>query len=127
MHLVTFQHDGHSRLGALYERGGQALVVDLNAEDPRVPDNILDFLKAGDAVQTLARELVQAVPTAAVYEQKSVTLKAVIPNPGKIICIGLNYRDHAAETNQALPQVPIVFAKYDNTIVGPGDPIILPQ
>jgi 2-keto-4-pentenoate hydratase/2-oxohepta-3-ene-1,7-dioic acid hydratase in catechol pathway len=54
-------------------------------------------------------------------------LHAPVPNPGKIIAIGLNYEDHAAETGQSLPDKPIVFAKYVNTVVGPGEPIVIPQ
>src|SRR5918998_1533558 len=50
-------------------------------------------------------------------------LHAPLARPGKIIAIGLNYEDHAAETGAEIPDKPIVFAKYPNTIVGPGDPI----
>jgi 2-keto-4-pentenoate hydratase/2-oxohepta-3-ene-1,7-dioic acid hydratase in catechol pathway len=49
-----------------------------------------------------------------------------IDRPGKIICVGLNYKDHAEETGQALPQRPLLFAKWNNVLVGPGDPIVLP-
>jgi 2-keto-4-pentenoate hydratase/2-oxohepta-3-ene-1,7-dioic acid hydratase in catechol pathway len=49
-----------------------------------------------------------------------------IARPGKVIAIGLNYEDHAAETGAEIPEKPIVFAKYPNTIVGPGDPIRIP-
>jgi len=50
-----------------------------------------------------------------------------ISHPRKIICIGLNYRDHAAEAKMTLPDVPTVFAKYPNTIVGHLHPIVLPK
>ena len=50
-----------------------------------------------------------------------------ITRPGKIIAIGLNYSDHAAETGAEIPEKPIVFAKYPNTITGPGDPIRIPR
>lgn len=50
-----------------------------------------------------------------------------IPVPGKILCIGLNYRDHAAEQNVALPERPIVFSKHSNTLIGPGEPIRIPK
>jgi 2,4-diketo-3-deoxy-L-fuconate hydrolase len=53
-------------------------------------------------------------------------LHAPIARPAKIICIGLNYEDHAAETGQEIPEKPIVFAKYPNTIVGPGEAIRIP-
>ncbi|WFE43134.1 fumarylacetoacetate hydrolase family protein [Verrucosispora sp. WMMD1129] len=47
--------------------------------------------------------------------------------PGKIVCIGLNYRDHAAETGAALPAEPVVFLKAADTVVGPGDPVLVPR
>jgi 2,4-diketo-3-deoxy-L-fuconate hydrolase len=49
-----------------------------------------------------------------------------IDRPGKIICVGLNYRDHAEEQGTALPEAPLLFAKWQNTLVGPGDPIVIP-
>jgi 2-keto-4-pentenoate hydratase/2-oxohepta-3-ene-1,7-dioic acid hydratase in catechol pathway len=56
-----------------------------------------------------------------------VRLLAPIPDPDKILCIGLNYRDHAEETGMAAPAVPIVFAKFRNSLAGATDPIILPD
>ncbi len=49
-----------------------------------------------------------------------------IERPGKIVCIGLNYRDHAEEQGVALPEAPLLFAKWQNTLIGPGDPIVIP-
>jgi 2-keto-4-pentenoate hydratase/2-oxohepta-3-ene-1,7-dioic acid hydratase in catechol pathway len=49
-----------------------------------------------------------------------------IERPQKIICVGLNYRDHAEEQGVAVPEQPILFAKWPNTLVGPGEPIVLP-
>jgi 2-keto-4-pentenoate hydratase/2-oxohepta-3-ene-1,7-dioic acid hydratase in catechol pathway len=49
-----------------------------------------------------------------------------IPRPGKIVCVGLNYRDHAAEGGQDLPKAPLLFAKWPNTLVGDGDPVVIP-
>jgi 2-keto-4-pentenoate hydratase/2-oxohepta-3-ene-1,7-dioic acid hydratase in catechol pathway len=47
--------------------------------------------------------------------------------PGKIICVGLNYHDHAAEQGTALPEEPLLFGKFANALCGPGDPIVLPM
>jgi acylpyruvate hydrolase len=127
MRLVTFLQNGETRLGVLQVQNGQEMVVDLNRAEPRLPANILEFLAAGEPARRLAADTLQRVPATAIHELKAVVLKAPILNPSKIICIGLNYRDHAAETNQALPEVPVVFAKYANTIIGPGEPIILPH
>jgi 2-keto-4-pentenoate hydratase/2-oxohepta-3-ene-1,7-dioic acid hydratase in catechol pathway len=50
-----------------------------------------------------------------------------IARPGKIVCIGLNYRDHAAETGAALPEEPVVFLKAPDTVVGPFDDVLIPR
>ncbi len=50
-----------------------------------------------------------------------------IPRPGKIVCVGLNYRDHASESAMELPAAPLLFAKWPNGLVGPGEPIVLPH
>lgn len=49
-----------------------------------------------------------------------------IPVPGKIICVGLNYKDHAEESKMELPARPLLFSKWSNTLIGPGEPIVLP-
>ena len=49
-----------------------------------------------------------------------------IDPPGKIVCVGLNYRDHAEEQGAKLPKAPLLFAKWGNTLIGAGEPIILP-
>jgi 2,4-didehydro-3-deoxy-L-rhamnonate hydrolase len=49
-----------------------------------------------------------------------------IERPGKIVCVGLNYRDHAEEQGAALPEEPLLFAKFPNTLIGPGEPIVIP-
>jgi len=49
-----------------------------------------------------------------------------IERPGKIVCVGLNYRDHAAETGQQAPERPMLFAKWPTALIGPGDPIRVP-
>jgi len=49
-----------------------------------------------------------------------------IPRPGKIVCVGLNYRDHAEEQGAALPEAPLLFAKFPTALVGPGDAIVIP-
>src|SRR4029450_296168 len=49
-----------------------------------------------------------------------------IDRPGKIVCIGLNYRDHAEEQGVPLPEAPLLFAKWGNALIGPGEPIVIP-
>ena len=52
---------------------------------------------------------------------------APVPRPGKLICIGLNYRDHAAESNMPIPERPVVFSKFSTAVIGPGEPVVLPD
>jgi 2-keto-4-pentenoate hydratase/2-oxohepta-3-ene-1,7-dioic acid hydratase in catechol pathway len=61
------------------------------------------------------------------FDVATTRLLAPIPRPPKIICIGLNYRDHAAESNMAIPETPTVFSKYPTSVIGPGQPIVLPK
>ena len=63
----------------------------------------------------------------AVSELSAVTLMAPVPRPPKLICVGLNYRDHAIESNMEIPKVPTIFNKFPNTVIGPGAPIVLPK
>jgi 2-keto-4-pentenoate hydratase/2-oxohepta-3-ene-1,7-dioic acid hydratase in catechol pathway len=49
-----------------------------------------------------------------------------IERPGKIVCVGLNYRDHAEEQGAELPSAPLLFAKWPNALIGPGEPIVIP-
>jgi 2-keto-4-pentenoate hydratase/2-oxohepta-3-ene-1,7-dioic acid hydratase in catechol pathway len=56
----------------------------------------------------------------------AITLLAPVSRPGKIVCIGLNYRDHAAEARLPVPDVPVVFAKFATAVLSPGAPIRLP-
>ncbi len=61
------------------------------------------------------------------YNPSSVRLLPPVPDPRKIICVGLNYRDHAEETGSPIPPEPILFSKYPTTLVGHLEPIILPR
>jgi len=55
-----------------------------------------------------------------------VKIEAPVPRPGKVICIGLNYRNHAIESGMDIPKSPIIFSKFQTCVVGPGDPIRIP-
>jgi 2-keto-4-pentenoate hydratase/2-oxohepta-3-ene-1,7-dioic acid hydratase in catechol pathway len=61
------------------------------------------------------------------YEQSEVKLLAPVPRPPKFICVGLNYRDHAAEARMEIPKVPTIFSKFSSAVIGPSEPIVLPK
>lgn len=127
MKLVMFHQDGALRLGALREENAKSYVTDLNKQDPSLPSDIIAFLEGGDATLAQAKKVLAATPAASGMALESVKLAAPIPRPGKILCIGLNYRDHAAESGMALPEFPTVFTKYNNTVIGTGEPIVIPS
>jgi 2-keto-4-pentenoate hydratase/2-oxohepta-3-ene-1,7-dioic acid hydratase in catechol pathway len=52
---------------------------------------------------------------------------APVPRPGKIICIGLNYRDHAEESNMPIPEKPVCFSKFSSCVIAPGEPVVIPS
>jgi 2-keto-4-pentenoate hydratase/2-oxohepta-3-ene-1,7-dioic acid hydratase in catechol pathway len=80
------------------------------------------LLAAGcDAIRTLAATT--GVERLALGE---LELGPPVPDPQKIVCLGLNYRDHAEETGMAAPSAPILFAKFANSLIGPGAPIVRP-
>jgi 2-keto-4-pentenoate hydratase/2-oxohepta-3-ene-1,7-dioic acid hydratase in catechol pathway len=68
----------------------------------------------------------QGVATAPPRSLADVKLLAPVPRPGKIICVGLNYRDHARETGQDIPTEPVLFSKFANSVVGPGADVVVP-
>jgi 2-keto-4-pentenoate hydratase/2-oxohepta-3-ene-1,7-dioic acid hydratase in catechol pathway len=103
---------------------GPGTLVDLTAAEPSLPAD-LGRLLAEERAGRLAALAVNAPETARV-QLDQVRLAAPVPRPSKIIGIGLNYRDHAAETGQELPTRPTVFAKFPNALSGPYDPIVLP-
>ncbi|WP_432511261.1 fumarylacetoacetate hydrolase family protein [Kineococcus sp. SYSU DK001] len=62
-----------------------------------------------------------------VLDQQDLRVGSPVPRPGAVVCIGLNYRDHAAETGAALPTEPVVFLKMPSTVVGPTDEVLVPR
>ncbi|MFA9444493.1 fumarylacetoacetate hydrolase family protein [Egicoccus sp. AB-alg6-2] len=79
---------------------------------------------AGGGIERLADAL--ATRELPAMDAAGQRIGAPITRPGKVICIGLNYADHAAESGMALPQEPVVFFKASNTVVGPNDDVLLP-
>ena len=120
MKLVSFREGGSDRVGA---RNGDQ-IVDLSAADASIPSDMRSFLEAGDSALSAAAAVVDSGPS---FSADAVQVLAPISNPEKLVCIGLNYADHAEESGMDIPTEPIVFSKYASTIIGPGDTIKLPR
>jgi 2-keto-4-pentenoate hydratase/2-oxohepta-3-ene-1,7-dioic acid hydratase in catechol pathway len=99
--------------------------VDLHASDPALPGSVRELLAAGaEGLREAAR--VSRSGAAVRYVREAVPLLPPIVDPPKIICLGLNYRDHAAETGARLPREPILFSKYATALIGHEAAIVLP-
>src|SRR3712207_4058373 len=85
--------------------------VDLHATDPSLPSGVRRLVEAGPPAWEAAGQAAQR-PGAIKYEAAGVKLLPPIPDPPKIVCLGLNYRDHAVESGAPIPREPILFSKY---------------
>src|SRR5262245_47968007 len=89
--------------------------------------SIIDVLTGGEQALAKARDWATSPAASCVHTAAQCKLMAPVPRPPKLICVGLNYRDHAAESNMAIPEVPTIFSKFSSCVIGPGDPIVLPK
>lgn len=130
MRVVRYEgSDRVTRLGALTDSGVIDLKVAASAAGIAVDTftDIASFLSAGEAGVRNAGKLVQEASKAASTPLENVVLRAPLPKPGKIIAVGLNYRDHSMEAGaKEPPKTPIIFAKFTTSICGPGDSIVIP-
>ncbi len=137
MKIVRFSQNGQTpRLGVLMgDRIGdvQASLIATLAKRGVVraaeiaaalaPQSARGFIEGGAA----SRDAVAGITEWVTVPAGSARLHAPIHDPGKFICIGLNYADHAAEANLPVPKEPPIFAKWNNTILDPGEPILRPR
>ncbi len=121
MRLVTFDDGSGPRAGVLLG----ASIAAVSALDAPA-DSVRGLLEALDPTE-LAALGERAALASDLIPVASVRLHAPVLDPQKIICLGLNYRDHAAETGQEIPSAPMWFAKFANSLCGSGQYILLPS
>lgn len=119
MRLASFRHAGAPKIGAVVDGG----IVDLSALSKGSWTSLRDVIanKALDQLAMLAKG------QRADLKVEDVELLPTIPNPDKILCIGLNYASHVGEVGRELPKVPSVFSRLHNTLVPHGGNMIRPQ
>ena len=121
MRFVTFQAEGQGRPGVL---SGEDTVLDLSSIGF---ETILQLIEAGAEGRGRVEKFLNSPPGNAKHARKDLQLLAPIPRPRKLICVGLNYRDHAEETGAQIPKVPTIFNKFATAVIGPGAHVILPK
>ncbi len=131
MKLVSFLADGDQRLGVRLEDGVLDIASTLDsAADHSVPVTMDQLLEQGEAGRTVLRRHVDAVSqdgSHSLLDESDLDLGSPVPSPGKIICVGLNYRNHAEEAGMAFPERPILFNKFSNSLSGHRDTVEIPR
>src|SRR5215213_2454585 len=145
MQIISFATEetswGVPRMGVILEHGGRDTGYRLDCERlfdlpdrPRNPLSWFDmdgpwFQKARevfDGIERDASALEHAKQKGWLVSSRDAYWFAPVPRPGKLICVGLNYRDHAAESNMAIPEKPVLFSKFSSAVIAPGEPVVLP-
>jgi 2-keto-4-pentenoate hydratase/2-oxohepta-3-ene-1,7-dioic acid hydratase in catechol pathway len=131
MKLMTFRGGQGLKLGIRTDAG----VIDVAAASDELgasaPRTLGEAIRGGEAALAELRALEDRVPADAsgapwLLDEMGLQVGPCVENPGKIVCVGLNYRRHAQETNAPIPETPVLFSKYANTICGSGDAVPLP-
>jgi 2-keto-4-pentenoate hydratase/2-oxohepta-3-ene-1,7-dioic acid hydratase in catechol pathway len=124
MKLVSFGPRGQEKPGVVVGNS----VIDLCGVDRTMPRNVRGILAEGglDVVREIAAGAA-SIPTQYKFSVEGVRLGAPVTDPSKIICLGLNYKDHAEEQDRKVPDVPLLFSKGPNVLAGDGDPLPYPR
>ena len=120
MKLVTFTHNGLTRVGAIHADS----VVDSDGIN-EIPADMISFLAAGKPALSAMQSLIDSGKQRLAIAD--VQLHAPIPRPGKYLGIGLNYADHVAETGRERPEYPTFFTKQSSCVIGNGEAIQRPK
>ena len=146
MHIISFATKESNwrtpRFGIILHAGDRDLGYRLDCEKlfdaDDQPSNPLDWFNMDDqwfeGARRVAETIVRDEKAFATAKERGWLVPrsdaywfAPVPRPGKLICIGLNYRDHAAESKMAIPENPVVFSKFPTAVIAPGEPVVLPR
>jgi 2-keto-4-pentenoate hydratase/2-oxohepta-3-ene-1,7-dioic acid hydratase in catechol pathway len=125
MRFLSFESHGHAKLGWIKDAKSTAF-VDLDLLGLSLPTDLKTLIETPGAMAA-AHAAAQQAPASAMVALASVQLLPLIPNPGKIVCMGLNYADHAKEGGNARPDYPSFFLRGATSMVGHHSPIIRPK
>lgn len=131
MRIVRFACSGTESYGVLTDNGVLDVLELSNIMKASAPQSLEDLISQGlegeKILERLMANSIDAEKRSATMKRTEVTLKAPISSPPKIICLGLNYRDHAKEARAKIPDEPVIFMKPRTSIVGPDQPVVKPS
>ena len=122
MRFVSFKKDGKSKLGVRTDAG----VVDLSVVDKKIATDLKELIGQGKGAMQRAARAAKNAPPRAIVKGRINSLEP-IQNPGKIFCIGLNYKDHAAEAGLKIPNYPVVFTRFSTSFVAHTQALMRPK
>ena len=122
MRFVAFKKNREARLGVRTDAG----VVDLSAADESLPTDLKELLAMGKGAVQRAGRAVRKAPEESIVKGR-INYLPPIQEPQKMICVGLNYKDHAAEAGLNPPTYPVLFVRFPTSMVGHGQPLIAPR
>ena len=125
MRFLSFEANGQAGIGWVKDIHATDF-VNLTLAAPELPRNLKDLISAPGGL-TAADAAARKAPASAVQAMASVTMLPLIPNPGKIVCMGLNYADHAKEGGNARPEYPSFFLRGNSSMVGHNQAIVRPK
>jgi 2-keto-4-pentenoate hydratase/2-oxohepta-3-ene-1,7-dioic acid hydratase in catechol pathway len=125
MRFLSFEANGQAGIGWVKDIHATDF-VNLTLAGPDLPRNLKDLICTPGGL-TAADAAARKAPASAVQAMSSVTMLPLIPNPGKIVCMGLNYADHAKEGGNARPEYPSFFLRGNSSMVGHKQPIVRPK
>ncbi|MDM0065436.1 fumarylacetoacetate hydrolase family protein [Variovorax sp. J31P207] len=120
MNFTTYLRDGAPRLAVV----DNDQLIDLNDAQPQVPDDLRRALQSGVDLNEAAR---QALAHGARQPLAAATLAPLVPEPGKIVCLGLNYYDHAKEGGREKPDYPWFFFRGASSLIAHGEAGVVPS
>jgi acylpyruvate hydrolase len=123
MHLATISHN---RNPVVVARRDDGALIDLSIADRSLPRDMVGLLAGGRSAVRKAEAAAKKAPSRAVVKG-AVRYLPPIPNPPKILCVGLNYVDHAAESPYEMPKAPTMFLRVNTTLVAHKQPLIRPK
>lgn len=129
MKFVSFKREGTGRIGLRTPRGVLDLTAAASASNLPLPSSIEGLIAAGDSGRRQAEAVREAAFDTAepeLLDEEELTFLPAVSAPQKIVCVGLNYRRHAEETGLPVPEVPVYFPKYANSLAGHREEIALP-
>ncbi len=123
MKLATLKTEQGSTVVSVIDQDNELTYFDLHAFDESLPRSLKEILALEGGLERARQAASQAEQA---RQQITGTLLAPVPHPGKVLCIGLNYRDHAEETGMPFPDEPVCFSKFSSSVTGSGQPIRIP-